>query len=264
MPESRIEEMTLRGVGPFVDTRIVFGKPLAEGKANIHVFTGPNGSGKTTALEALATIFRPSNELGGLVGRLQPESSVRFRFGDQEGDFGHSRALEGPGFTNPGLKTYFRIELNSPLGKYKKSRGLDENQAFTAFAYSGYRSLKVPTLEAIQPLSVNPFEKALAFGESVRADLLLQWIANNRTQWALAKAEGSEADAQVYEQSLQRITDFMARVSGLQLEFRLRRSPLEVVPTVNEQEVPINTLPDGLKSILSWVGDLVMRLDRIR
>jgi uncharacterized protein YhaN len=56
----KIDKVRLVGLGPFVDTEIEFGPKKSSNRANIHILTGPNGCGKSTALYALAGIFSAS------------------------------------------------------------------------------------------------------------------------------------------------------------------------------------------------------------
>jgi hypothetical protein len=91
----------------------------------------------------------------------------------------------------------------------------------------------------------------------------LQWIANNRTQSALAKADKDDKAAQSYDQALNRITTLIHDICGLEVEFRLERSPLAVTVKVNGDTIRFDGLPDGLKSIISWVADLSLRLEAI-
>jgi hypothetical protein len=134
---------------------------------------------------------------------------------------------------------------------------------FAAFSYSGRRTLDDASIEVIHAISRSPFEKALSFDEAVRPKLLIQWIANNRTQSALAKADGDLDAAQVYDQALARITNLIKDVCDLDVEFKLNRSPLEVTVRVNGDLIHFDGLPDGLKSIISWVADLSLRLEAV-
>lgn len=134
---------------------------------------------------------------------------------------------------------------------------------FAAFAYSGLRSLNVPALTAIEPVHAHPLDHALDFQNEHRSKLILQWIANNRTQSALAHQDNDPVAVKKYDYALGRITTFFEQVCGLEMEFRLKREPLEVVLKVNGEQVPLNVLPDGVKSMLSWIGDLVQRMDAI-
>ena len=159
---------------------------------------------------------------------------------------------------------------NGVLGRYKKyTNGYNirlESEGvfpFAVFAYSGMRSLQQSDIGAIQAISNSPFEHALSFDQTVRPQLLLQWIANNRAQAALARADGDMSDANQYDLALKRITNLIKEICDLEVEFKLERSPLNVSLVVNNAPIRFDGLPDGLKSIISWVADLSLRLESI-
>lgn len=62
-----IKQLTLRNIGRF-EQLILPLAPLNQGKSNVTVFVGNNGSGKTSILRALAT------SLSWLVARIQSEN----------------------------------------------------------------------------------------------------------------------------------------------------------------------------------------------
>lgn len=295
MPQPyRVEALALHQVGVFDDVSIDF-KPIASAerdadKAEIHLFTGPNGCGKSTLLYALAEIFDINNRNSLIRRRFRgSESCVDFQFEEKAGSYGirhsHGGILQSA-LTFPNRYGRYVVQINESsngcffgygesreqgLFKYKKTtQSFQPNYAHTqpqfsyaAFAYSGQRTLRDTPLSAIQQITASPFEAALSFNGSVRPQILLQWIANNRTQSALARADGDDKAAQVYDQALNRITTLIHDICDLELEFRLERSPLAVTVRVNGDTIHFDTLPDGLKSIISWVADLSLRLEAI-
>lgn len=267
------EKVTLIGVGPFEQTEFIFPAALSPGnRANVHLFTGPNGCGKSTLLYALADIFAlPTSSPSLLQERFHgPHSQVHFLFAGRAGvcanrpssNNSHAASLygdtvEGPG--RPGMS--FRCAPGpSALVDYKQERAPFN---FAALAYSGQRTLRVSPLQAIKLVTANPLEDALSFDQTIRPDLFQQWVANNRTQCALARADNDLDAAATYDRSIDRITQFIQAVCNLTVSFRLDREPLRVVLLIDGKPLPLNSLPDGLKSILSWVGDLVLRLDSV-
>ncbi len=49
----------------------------------------------------------------------------------------------------------------------------------------------------------------------------------------------------------------------MDLKFILDPEPLEVKVLLEGRSLAVDVLPDGLKSVVSWIADLLMRLDRI-
>lgn len=292
MPQPyRVEALALHQVGVFDDVSIDF-KPMASAerdadKAEIHLFTGPNGCGKSTLLYALAEIFNGYQGDSLILSRFRSSDSyVDFLFREQAGKYG----VRYSNLVSPSSNRYgdFLIAKYEPTnGRYfgYGKKNFEENGLrswrqctdiatpynlhpmtrfkYAAFAYSGQRTLRDTKISAIQQITASPFEAALSFNGSVRPQILLQWIANNRTQSALAKADGDDKAAQIYDQALNRITTLIRDICDLELEFRLERSPLAVTVRVNGDTIHFDSLPDGLKSIISWVADLSLRLEAI-
>jgi hypothetical protein len=286
MQTYRVEALALHHVGVFDDVELKF-KPIAsaerdEKKAEIHIFTGPNGCGKSTLLCALAGIFNALAIKDGLIQRRfwDAQSAVDFLFSKNAGRIGVCNPGSSPQLENC-YGNYQPLINDSSRGvfyggcqefsqyahlTYNFRPELAHSQArfsYAAFAYSGQRTLEDMQLTAIQPINNSPFENALSFHNGVRPQVLLQWIANNRTQSALAKQDGDTQAAQLYDEALGRITGLIRDVCDLEVEFRLERSPLAVTVSVNNLPIRFDVLPDGLKSIISWVGDLSLRLEAI-
>ena len=284
----RLEAVQLQGVGVFDNTLIRF-KPIEcaerdEKLAEIHLFTGPNGCGKSTLLYALAEIFEFTNSLNSLIiSRFRnAESQVDFCFDEQSGQYRTKISSIGSNqfgsfsqwvVNDPNKGKVFRYGNNFPnrLESYKRTiisfqPNNPHNQtifAFAAFAYSGQRTLRSEPLVGIQEIANSPFESALSFENTSRPKVLLQWIANNRTKSALAKMDNNLQDAAGYDLALERITRLIYDVCDMDVEFRLERSPLAVTVRVNGDSIQFDGLPDGLKSIISWVADLSLRLEAI-
>ncbi|MBS4099476.1 MAG: AAA family ATPase [Sulfuricella sp.] len=281
----RLESVALHEVGVFDDVRLDFPplpqKDSEEDKAEIHLFTGPNGCGKSTLLYALAEVFDEFGRFGDFDVERQIyrrfrglNSSIEFSFLGERGCYGANKnanklivsgliqLFKSTGDCFFGTKSdLLRKYKDATLGASKRYMG--HTFSFAVFAYSGQRSLRDTPVTAIQQVTNPLFEAALSFDGGNRPQVLQQWIANNRAQSALAKADGENGAAAIYDQALARITSLIRDVCDLELEFRLERSPLAVVARLNGETVHFDSLPDGLKSIISWVGDLALRLEAI-
>lgn len=273
----RIESVTLRDVGVFEHTHFDFPQIVSETedatKAEIHIFTGPNGCGKSTVLYALAGILNPSPEGEALVRKRYHgvTSKVNFRFCGAAGGYGVKAEENLSNMLHRSETYYYRIAEAIEHPVYKNRPILNVNQGITsktfdyaALAYSGNRAAQTDyVFSAIQNITQSPFDKALSFDQTVRPQLLAQWIANNRTQAALARDDGSEEEARQYDTAINRITTFVNDICQLKLTFHLQRNPLEVKVGLAGQRVNLDTLPEGLKSIISWIGDMALRLEAI-
>ena len=290
----RVESLALHQVGVFDDVSINF-KPIASAerdadKAEIHLFTGPNGCGKSTLLYALADIFDLNNISSFIRHRFRgPNSCVDFLFDGKAGSYGfrQSRGVPPSDSTFSNRYGQYAVQTSDLAHNYFFGHGLGDVRqdlhlyktlvhefqpgnvhsqtrfSYAAFAYSGQRTLRDTRMPSIQQITSSAFDVALSFDGTVRPQVLLQWIANNRTQSALAKADGDDKAALVYDQALNRITTLISDICGLELEFRLERSPFAVTIRMNGDTIHFDGLPDGLKSIISWVADLSLRLEAI-
>lgn len=290
----RLEALALHEIGPFSDLKLEFkprpGNSETE-KAEVHIFTGPNGCGKSTVLYAIARIFEPFHSPGPLTTRLRDVNSfVDFKSGNQAGGYGIQKPASNlpppivqgkfgsysPMLDDENSGRFFGFgssstNRESPISLCKKvapqitpTNNLSAAKIkLGAFAYSGHRSIGKAELSAIQQVKNPPFENALSFENTVRPQILMQWIANNRAQAALAKAEGDTTDGERYDRALARITDLIRDICDLEIEFKLKRDPLAVAISVSGTTISFDGLPDGLKSIISWVADLSLRLEAI-
>lgn len=274
----RIESITLRDIGVFEHTHFDFPRIASQSedakKAEIHIFTGPNGCGKSTMLYALAGILNPDSNNGDALVRKRYHgisSKVDFRFSGAAGEYGVKASEKLSPFLINNDDYYFQIPEMIDSVIYKNRPYLTPNQSVTAktfdyvaLAYSGSRASQAGyVFSAIQNITQSPFENALSFDKTVRPQLLAQWIANNRTQSALAKADGAEEEAEQFDAAIKRITTFVNNICQLDLTFHLQRNPLEVKVGLGGELVSLDTLPEGLKSIISWIADMALRLEVI-
>ncbi|HCM9646522.1 TPA: AAA family ATPase [Enterobacter bugandensis] len=275
----RIESLTLKGVGVFEHTHINFPQIANEmrdaKKAEIHIFTGPNGCGKSTVLYALASTLNPQPGGDALVRKRYHgnNSYVQFSFSGEKGIIGVQEPLQPD--TLPAIWStesyYYAVENSNSSKIYHNRPYLNINEQwnsssfnFAAFAYSGVREqITSFDIGAIQEIKTSPFENSLSFSNTVRPKLLAQWIANSITQAVLARDEGNEVEAKEYDRALTQISAFIKNVCGIETKFRLKRKPLAVAISVEGQDIAFDTLPEGLKSMITWVVDLALRLESI-
>lgn len=283
----RIDALYLRDVGPFGEARIDFQPRVSEDKADIHIFVGPNGTGKSTLLYAMAAV------LGGVASRLgathalrrlrSPDAQVAMLSGDAVIGLTHllqarpgvssdpflQRAIHGRR-QNGAQEWFSRDGAANFEGFWERQWTLSSDPSarqvpffFAAFAYAGSRSLPDYRLTAIQEPNGGPLEQALSFDRTVAIDRLSQWLSSTFAKRAFARETNKPEDASRYNASIERIEAAVRRVIGGDLTLRMSYEPLQIVVERNGTAIGLDLLPDGLKSILSWVADLLMRLDRI-
>lgn len=253
----RLKRLTLKNVGVFDDASFEFPAGSDPTKADTYLFVGPNGSGKTTALLALAQFF--SEYPTGINLRTKPESEIRLERDDKAWGLLQSQSsASSPGrFTHLGglflevsTDGRFLDWMAAPAGVLPRR----------AYGYSGARSIEGSNIAGIVEMSDDPRQGTVAFQSSSAP--FVQWVANTFAKVAFAQQRGEPELARVRLAALESVTTFIRGVTSHSFELVLRDEPLAVRCRLEGKELSLNVLPDGLRSILSWLGDLLMRIDR--
>lgn len=268
----RITRLEAQNIGPFEDLKIDFKEKVIKDKAEIHILTGENGTGKSTVLMMLASCADSDNDLN-LTKRFW--NVVKFNFKiftdfkekthysniDEVFEFDASRLYNSVNLPlqNPkkgGIPSYRLDEVDNRFYDYLN---VDGSSKFCFFGYSGYRLTKGDGIVNIREITSNPLENAVNFEKNIDSNLILDWVANVVTKELLAKNKGTKLND---INAVQRIEKALSDITNKKIEFDLEET-LKVSVKVNGIPLSFNTLPDGLKSIISWLSDLLMRLDRI-
>jgi hypothetical protein len=136
--------------------------------------------------------------------------------------------------------------------------------SFACFAYSGYRRVDHVQISGIQEQNTNPMDGALQFNQTGDPNAILQWIANTIAGEAIAKTQNEPEEAAQRRTALNSIEEAIARIINKKIAFRLQTKPYAVKVEVDGEILDFNALPDGMRSIISWLSDLLMRMDRVK
>lgn len=286
----RIDKILLRQVGPFVDAAIELPPGKDPGLADVYLLTGPNGSGKSTALYAVAGIlscgqpnlgkeisaprFRSAEAIAAINcdnlhlisawNKVRGERRVKIMdpFSDDS----------APLFARSPKLGFFKNSVDHPKVNYWQNASqftLDApRDAFprfdwAAFAYAGMRQVSDVRLTAIQEPTYSPFENSLSFINTANTQRLAEWVANQDFKRLKAREAGKSERAVQLANSVAQIEAIVAEIVGESFAFDTNDEDNNVRARINGSVVDLGLLPDGLKSIVSWVADLLMRLDRI-
>ncbi len=80
----------------------------------------------------------------------------------------------------------------------------------------------------------------------------------------LAQGKGNAALAKSYLETVERLKIAIGAIIQKEIDFDIDESDLKVWIVVAGEKLEFNQLPDGLKSIISWISDLLMRMDRVK
>ena len=277
----KIRKLQLKNIGVFDDEIIEFLPCPAKDKAEIHILTGQNGSGKTTVLMALAGIFNywhgesDNKEIGyGLIeyDDFSSEFSFTNRFRNAESKMevtfenGHTSKLETRSFHHDFAETKY-IGNDEEVENYRVgvvSKYSPKNIKFIVLTYSGYRRINPEYVELSKRFRSNPLNYSLNFGEYVDSEenfTINQWLANVISNRALAREDNDKNDLKKYEYIISTFENSISEIIGTKIKFVLKREPFHIKFKANNEELNFDVLPDGIRSLLSWIGDLLMRID---
>ncbi|HYP42520.1 MAG TPA: AAA family ATPase, partial [Candidatus Nitrosocosmicus sp.] len=303
----KIRKLQLKNIGVFDNETIEFQPCPANDKAEIHILTGQNGSGKSTILMALANLFalevtekniaqkdkRFIEENRWFEAKFNLEKNSfekRLRKNILEiadNEFSNTQVSYLVNYKN-NLESYdFNFSI-APLVNFVFVNTLDINSAtneailsyptrldehpnyhldFAVFAYSGYRQVEDERVEAIkEPNNFNPLLHALDFVKDYSQDneiSINQLLANNISKSAIEKGRNKEK-SEKFANVIKSIERAISEITGWKIEFDLETEPTNLVTKVNGQELDFDVLPDGLRSLISWIADLAGRVDLLK
>jgi predicted ATP-binding protein involved in virulence len=292
----KLSQLVLKNIGPYQEQTFDFS--IQTGHPDIHILTGANGTGKTTILHALASAFdyfeKDHKE------HLSNNFYKRFHFFEEdENDISKSYAnitihnhhkiidkihcygCEHCGHIHQSyakiLKNDFvlsRKDLHRDFPKsddliyYKSSlvakNLINKHLHFAAFAYSGYRFIKSQQIILDDNKKFNPLHLSLEFIKEKNAALQFSnWVISRFSKAAIEETLGNKLTADTYRTALNLFIKSINDLTGNEYTIKIETNPWKVGIMYNEKMLEFDVLPDGLRSVLSWLGDLLMRLDEI-
>jgi len=140
----------------------------------------------------------------------------------------------------------------------------NERFSHIALFYTDQRSVELTLLPGIVEQVDSPLASVrVAANSDARVQPLMQWIANTKAKAAFAREDRNDKESDRYRSAVVRIEQIISRITGRNFAFVLSYEPINVSASIDGEELPIDVLPDGLKSLISWIGDLLMRMDRV-
>ena len=289
----KIRSLTLKHIGVFEDETIVFPEKKEKDKAEIHILTGQNGTGKTTILQALASKMlevKPFSEFNSLISSDFKQNFLK-RWINKNGENNHGNIIfenkELLLFANPTLLSVTEIPITLEEIENFRELVLEKRKEFhvaaltaikeyannyicnfVAFAYSGYRFIEhEENVETKDKPKYNPFEKALEFDKSFTQNdyTLNQWLAINSSKRALARESGDKKSIERFDKNIKNIELIIQEITGKTIKFEIvYDTDLKIVANIEGKKLDFDLLPDGLRSLISWIGDLLMRMDALK
>lgn len=269
----RLSEIELSGYGPFEDCKIVVPD------ARVVLFEGPNGSGKTSVIEAIAVGLDPQStgfftgmdgftldrtEFGSPGGRV----AGRRRAGRARGRL--SMASDVTGTHDLRLFTPHR-EGRSPLEPVFGT--LDDPFTWACFAYRAHMESPVLVDRGVRH-RWSARSGCLSFGHLADAGVtqrLGALVRDSVTQRLLHQEQASkETNTQARDQLLsaaesyaelpERIGSVLSSVLDQSVELAMQAGVSEPVFRLRGEVIDPDNLGEGIRSTFAWLSDLLIRL----
>jgi len=257
MEDLRIEKLEIKNIGPFADATFTFPEKKDKTKAEIHIFTGENGTGKSTILQVLASVY--SHDFKN--SKFKEFFKFSILFNDKH-EFEMPHIL-GKNYTETvyELLNYFDYVKNGTF-----ALNHHEEYDFAFFAYPGNRKFGTINNQSSHKKEINhPLQNSLNFYYEDNYNEFHNWIEDLLNQYANARLVSDILTANKYYKSIALIQNIIESICGLKVEFKMQYNPeLKLVISIDNQTLDISVLPDGLKSMLSWISNLIMRMDRLK
>ncbi len=252
----RIKSLQLNNVGVFENELIEFKPCPSKSKAEIHIFTGTNGTGKSTLLKAIAASFTRYSD-GNYEYEIYDNSFEKY-FRQQKSSFEPTFEHKGQNFQtskeNDDFSEYLYV-INRPNLPTR-------DVSFCALAYSGNRRLfATHSIDGHNLQMENPLYYALKFDQIPNQKFVISdWLKNSLLKRGYAKSENIKIKEELHNDIINKIEELIYRITGKKVIFKLDLNLNKTVLQYDGNEIEFEVLPDGLKSIISWVADLCMRL----
>lgn len=257
----KIRSLTLKNIGVFEDETISFPEKQDKDMAEIHILTGQNGTGKTTILQALASTFSNINDTDTHKNLYNPIKITTLMRKATAKSNSSIEVLNSDNYNFKANVNSFSFMVNS------LPRIWNTPLLFAAFAYSGYRFVEhQENINIKEKENYNPLENSLEFNKTNEANdyTLNEWLANKMAQRNSAFFDGNTAEVEKYSRGIETLKQIIEDIIEIPIDFKFKNEKLKVVAVKQGQELDFDLLPDGLRSIISWLGDLIMRMDALK
>jgi len=219
--------------------------------AEVQLFTGVNGTGKTRLLSVFASMLQNNEPLLKRVKGLAGQISITAKGGSTE-------SAIGP------FESNFLIE-NNFVQWHPIAQNLQEFTNIPAFAYSGMAYIADSPIRAMADVQKPNRQQCLSFiRPESESNPLLQAITNLKLQSAMDSMSDHSGGGELTRSTriIGAIEKTLSDITGFKFKFQVTSYPnVSIGVFWGNRSLPFNLLPDGLRSIIGWLVHAVVMMD---
>jgi len=284
--------LAAEGVGPFQKLDLDFSDGRGNPHLGPHILAGVNGSGKSTALRAIAWVldfgrngFQHDQWRHSLARDLISRALLILK--PPSGDTrvyacirGITKSKELELFVKPYLSAGLQNidnslrsmvpdrtswkRSNTMWSLYAEPNSLPEEfvqgPAFNFAAYAPSRSLQYLDMPDLAKTLQSPFESSLGFESTIQNEALQAWMLGLYSKRAIARERGQSTEP--YTRSLHGFQKALRLVIGEGTCFDVEIEPrLQPRLRVAGHNLNFSQLPDGIRNTVGWLADFMARQD---
>lgn len=253
----KLRSVHLEGLAPFGTGDVQFPSHGEEMLADLHLFAGINGTGKTRLLSLLAACSGNSQSLDLRMSKPK-SSSCTIHADGVKGSFGWAekgRSVQASSVGFQGLNRSLTNALSENPGR---------GSSVPMFAQKGSVALKQTPIAAMASVKLGEIPSHASFEEPVEAlsKIINQSFANLAMQAAMESMSQNGSGlgrAQTMKQSLE---SAISGITGEAFSFFVTPDPeLHLRVKSGEADMKLQQLPDGLRSVIGTLGSCVAKLN---
>ncbi|MEQ1750654.1 MAG: AAA family ATPase [Prosthecobacter sp.] len=236
----RLTKITMKKFAPFADGEMAFpAVEGAEGLAEVHLFTGENGTGKTRVLAALMGAL---GNVGPLQNRVRQDSGAEI---EVHGEYGAPWRFK-KGAEDPKTRC---LPLQSDFDDYMHAMG-----------GSGIALLEEAPNGSALELKPARAHESLTLSGAVGGAGIIQRLTKLRMGVALERdAEPNAAKEGRLTACLQKLEQAIRDITGREFALQVQQGrELKLIAQWDGQRLFFAELPDGLRSLLNWLAGWVV------
>lgn len=239
---------------PFGQLRLEFppvpDKP--ENLAEVHLFTGVNGTGKTRILSVLSAMLGNTKHL-----------LKRMKGGQSSSIYATSRFPATDNFERWG--SYLVAGPTSVGWQHVGGDFIQKHQEIPAFAYSGYAYVTDAPVSAMGAVQKPDRNECLSFNRPEQSSHLLLQAVTNLLFEAAVDSLNVSPESTTHSRSARLVKLLEAtifEITGTKFQFRIEKFPqISLFVVWGKNKLPFDVLPDGLRAIIGWLVHALVMMD---